>query len=110
LWLRRAFVAAALFAFVMATLPKPPELPGDPGDKVQHMLAFFTLGSLAALGWRGRSAWHLLAVLAIFGAAIEVVQMIPALHRDSQLSDWLADMAAAIVSIALVRLVILRAR
>ena len=94
----------AAVAFVMALLPKPPELPGHPGDKIQHMTAFFTLAAIAAAGWRARKAVVLFAVLAGFGAAIELFQMIPPLHRDAELLDWLADMAAAGVALALVRL------
>src|SRR5438094_451884 len=53
--LRRVlFWAAALFAFVMAILPHPPELPGNPSDKLQHMAAFAPLaGSVGAGGERG---------------------------------------------------------
>lgn len=103
-WLRRVFLAAALFAFVMALLPRPPELPGGPGDKIQHMIAFATLGMLAAAGWRTRSALALFLPLAAFGAAIEVIQAIPSLHRDADWADWFADMAAAIAGLAAARL------
>lgn len=103
LWLRRAFFVCAVFAFVMALLPKPPEIPGEPGDKIQHMIAFATLGALAAAGWRDRRLVLLFSWLAGFGAAIEVFQMIPALHRDAELLDWLADMAAAAVALGVVR-------
>jgi VanZ family protein len=98
----------AAFAFVMALLPKPPEIPGEPGDKVQHMMAFATLGALAAAGWRERRLAVLFAWLAGFGAAIEVFQAIPALHRDAELLDWLADMAAAAAALAIVRWVLNR--
>lgn len=103
-WLRWTFFAAAAFALVMALLPKPPQMPGEPGDKVQHMIAFATLGAIAAAGWRDRTVVALFAMLAAFGAAIELLQMIPALHRDAEVLDWIADMAAALASIAIVRL------
>ena len=90
----------------MALLPKPPELPGEPGDKIQHMIAFFTLGALAAAGWRNRKIVVLFAGLAAFGAAIEIFQAIPALHRDAEILDWLADMLAAAAALGLTRLVI----
>ena len=92
----------------MALLPKPPQIPLQPGDKVMHMLAFATLGALAAAGWRNRSAAALFAALAAFGGFIEIAQAIPALHRDAQWSDWFADMAAAIVAIGAVRLALPR--
>ena len=94
----------------MALLPKPPELPGEPGDKVQHMMAFFTLGVLAATGWRERRGWHLFAGLAALGAAIELLQAIPALHRDAEWADWAADMGAAFAGISLARLMLARWR
>lgn len=87
----------------MALLPKPPEIPGEPGDKVQHMLAFATLGALAAAGWRGTSWLRLLLALVAFGGFIEIAQAIPALHRDSQWSDLFADAAAALAAIAATR-------
>ena len=90
----------------MALLPKPPEIPGEPGDKVQHMMAFATLGALAASGWRDQALIRLFAWLASFGAAIELFQAIPALHRDAEMLDWLADMAAAAVTLGVVRSVL----
>jgi VanZ family protein len=88
----------------MALLPKPPALPMEPGDKIQHMVAFFTLGALAAAGWRKRRLAMLFAGLSAFGAAIEVFQAIPALKRDADVADWLADMAATAAALGLVRL------
>lgn len=108
LWLRRAFFVAAAFALVMALLPQPPAVPLNPGDKVQHMMAFATLGAVAAAGWRDRRLVVLLAWLAGFGAAIEVLQAIPALHRDSDWRDWVADVAAAVVALSAVRLILPR--
>lgn len=87
------FWAASLFALVMAMLPNPPQIV-DASDKVQHMLAFALLAGLAALAWPRR----LLAIglgLFAFGGLIELLQTIPALHRDAQAADWLADVAAA---------------
>ncbi|HVQ09731.1 MAG TPA: hypothetical protein VMS43_14980 [Allosphingosinicella sp.] len=87
------FWAAALFALVMALLPHPPQVVNT-SDKVQHMLAFGVLAGLAALAWPQR----LLMIgsgLAAFGGAIELLQMIPGLHRDAQVADWIADLAAA---------------
>lgn len=104
------FFACALFAFVMALLPKPPAVPLDPGDKFQHMMAFFTLGVLSAAGWRKSTLLAVFVPLALFGGAIELFQLIPALHRDGDWVDWLADMAAAAVGIGLTRLALDRLR
>ena len=100
---RLLFWTAATFAFVMAVLPHPPELPGEPSDKIQHMAAFATLGLLGAWAYAGAALLKLLAGLSLFGAFIEVFQAIPALHRDSDVKDWVADTVAAAVVLLLVR-------
>jgi len=45
---RGLFWTAAAFALVMAIVPHPPELPGQPSDKVQHIVAFATLALLGS--------------------------------------------------------------
>lgn len=104
--LRLAFWAAAAFAFVMAVLPQPPRMPGDPPDKILHILAFAVLAALAAPAYaRTRTVW-LLAGLSAFGALIEIVQTVPRLHRDGDPVDWAADTASAgvvLLAVALVR-------
>lgn len=101
--LRLAFWLAALFAFTMAVLPHPPALPGAPSDKVQHIAAFLVLGSLGSLAYAQSSPFRLGLGLSFFGAFIEVVQAIPSLHRDSDPLDWLADTAAVVLVLLIVR-------
>ena len=96
---RALFWAAALFAFVMAVLPHPPEVPGEPNDKVEHIVAFVTLSILASFAYPATALVQLLIRLSLFGAAIEVVQAIPALHRDSDVWDWVADTLAIAVAL-----------
>jgi VanZ family protein len=84
-----------MFAFVMAVISHPPQVPGHPSDKIQHIAAFVTLALLGAWAYPRTRLLHLLIGLSLFGAFIEVVQAIPALHRDSDVLDWLADTAAA---------------
>ena len=94
-WLPRLlFWVAAIFSFVMAVLPHPPQLPGGIWDKGQHMAAFAVLGLLAAWAFVRTSPLQLIVRLSLFGAAIEVIQAIPALHRDSDAVDWVADTIA----------------
>ena len=99
------FYAALLFAVVMATLPHPPRVPGDPVDKVQHMVAFATLAWLGAAAYPRMPLPRLGERLSFLGALIEVVQSIPALHRDCDILDWVADTLAIVVVLLLVRLV-----
>ena len=89
-----AFWAALIFALVMALLPKPPALPGDPGDKVQHVIAFVTLTALARLAYPRVRTLTLVLGFALFGAVIELGQMTPGLGRDGSIDDWIADIAA----------------
>jgi len=97
------FWAAAAFAFVMAILPQPPAVPGAPNDKVQHIAAFATLAVLGTFAFPGATLLRMLVSLSLFGALIEVVQAIPALHRDSDILDWIADTVAVILVLMAVR-------
>lgn len=94
------FWSALVFALVMASLPQPPALPGDPDDKILHMLAFLVLGSLSAMAYPGVRLVTLFTGLSIFGGLIEIVQIIPSLGRDPSLLDWVADMIAAAIALA----------
>jgi len=100
---RILFWIAASFAFVMAVLPHPPEVPGQPNDKVQHITAFATLALLGSFAYPATALLQLLLRLSLFGALIEVVQAIPALNRDSDVLDWLADTVAVAVVLLLIR-------
>ena len=88
----------------MAILPHPPQVPGEPNDKVEHIIAFATLATLGSFAYPRAPLLRLLAYLSLFGALIEVVQAIPALHRDSDPLDWLADTIACTVVLVGVRL------
>ena len=100
---RALFWAAACFALVMALLPHPPRIPTNPNDKVQHVTAFVTLALLGSFAYPKTTLIKLLVRLSLFGAAIEVLQAIPVLHRDSDFWDWVADTAAVIAALLVVR-------
>jgi VanZ family protein len=98
------FWLALIFTLIMALLPKPPPLPGQPTDKFQHIMAF---AALTALSYSAHPVWNWLTRfgwLALFGAVIEVGQMIPALGRSAEIADWLADSAAILITIGIVAL------
>ena len=103
--LRIAFWAALAFAFVMAVLPHPPQMPGDPSDKIQHIIAFTVLSALAGASYRSTSLLPIGIRLSAFGALIELVQGIPMLHRDSSVLDWLADTGAVLLVLIVVALI-----
>lgn len=97
------FVAALIGAVTMAMLPDPPQLALEGiGDKYRHMAAFAVLSLLAARAFPRASLWRVGERLAFLGAMIEVVQSIPALHRDCDILDWLADVSAIAVALLLV--------
>ncbi len=94
---RLLFWAAGAVAFVFAVIPHPPSLPGAPSDKVQHIVAFLVLAILGRLAYPDVRKRELLLGLAGFGALIEIAQAIPALNRDSDPFDWIADVGAAFI-------------
>ena len=100
-WIRFVFWLALAMTLVMALLPNPPALPRQATDQVQHMAAFAALTFLTALGFQGLRLWVIFLMMAALGMAIEILQMIPALQRDAQASDWLADCAAAAAALLL---------
>ncbi len=102
---RAVFFAAAVFALVMALLPQPPYTPTQNlGDKVEHIVGFSTLAALAALAWPRVPALLVIERLSFFGAFIEVAQSIPALGRDCDILDWVADTLAVMLITGLVAL------
>lgn len=103
--IRLLFWLALIFAVVMASLPHPPKLPTDSlGDKFTHMLAFATLAGLAALGFPAADRWRVAERLSFLGALIEVIQSIPALQRDCDIRDWIADTLSIVVVTAIMGL------
>lgn len=103
---RVLFVLASLFAVTMALLPQPPKLAIDAwGDKVEHIMAFSTLAFLAALAFPAMPRWQVIERLSFLGALIEVAQSIPALGRDCDIRDWIADTLAVLVVTGVVALV-----
>jgi len=98
---RLLFWLATAFAVTMAVLPHPPRGPLDRfGDKVEHIVAFAVLATLANLGFGDAPKRVIVERLSFLGAAIEVVQSIPALHRDCDVRDWIVDtIAVAVVTL-----------
>lgn len=105
-WLQSLFWCALVFALVMALLPQPPHLPIDRlGDKFEHMLAFSVLALLGSIAYSAMPLFRLGERLSFLGAVIEVLQSIPALHRDCDIRDWIADTIAVTIVLGLVYLV-----
>lgn len=92
---RPLFWSAAAFALVMASLQQPLALPGNPKDKLQHMIGFAVLALLAAFAYPRIRLLTISAGLSAFGALIELVQLIPSLNREASWTDWAVDTLAA---------------
>jgi VanZ family protein len=111
LLMRIAFWLALIFAVIMAELPQPPEMPTDDlGDKWNHMIAFATLAFFAALGFPAAIRWRVAERLSFLGALIELVQSIPVLERQCDITDWMADTAAIVVVTAVMAWLLARLR
>ncbi|MEI9928965.1 MAG: hypothetical protein WDN44_16400 [Sphingomonas sp.] len=87
----------------MAVLPHPPVVPGT--DKMQHFLAFAVLAALARAAYPRLSPLSILLGLSAFGGVIEIIQGIPAIHRDEDWLDWMTDTAAILAALAVAWLV-----
>jgi hypothetical protein len=99
------FWLALVVAVTMAVLPHPPHLPIDRfGDKFEHSLAFATLTVLADFAFPAAPRLRIAERLSFLGALIEVTQSIPALHRDCDILDWIADTLAILAVTGLIAL------
>lgn len=110
---RRWRVAAAVWAaviFVSGMLPTQTTVDAVSGGHdwatttAAHFVIYVVLGFLLAVaagGWRVRRRSLLIALLlaAALGGAIELVQG-PLPYRDTQLDDFVVDVAGAVVGIA----------
>lgn len=101
--LRRLFViafwGALLFAYVDAVLPGRDAISLSVWDKLNHMIAFFTITFLARAAYPRLPVFRLFVMMAVFGAAIELSQAIPFIHRDAEWDDWFADMIATLIAL-----------
>lgn len=61
-------------------------------DKLNHAIAFVVLAALGGLGWPEHKT-RLIVLLALTGAAIEVLQGAQLIGRDLDVFDWVADCA-----------------
>lgn len=98
-----AFWGCLAGAVTLALLPHPPHV-RELSEKAQHMLAFGTLAFLGAFAFPRFPKLHLAERLSFLGALVEVLQAIPALHRDCDFRDWIADTVAICVVLGLLHL------
>lgn len=91
---RIAFLIALGLGLWLALKPAG-EVPGlIPWDKAQHFIAFYVLAGLGAAATPRLPLWAPALFLALYGAAIEGLQALPAVGRDAEWGDWAADLLA----------------
>lgn len=95
------FWLTVAIAVVLASLPSPIALPGNPSDKLLHALAFFVLASLAVFAFPRARIGILLLGLGALGGAIELIQGTTQIGRQASWLDWLADLGGAGLALAI---------
>ena len=89
-----AFWACVTGAYVLAIVPGRDAPTGLGWDKMNHMLAFFTVSLLGRLAYPRMPVVAIALAMAGFGGLIELSQAVPFIHRDAEWADWAADCAA----------------
>jgi VanZ family protein len=101
---RGAFVLVVLVSFAVLFAPGSDVPPSPPGvDKLVHGGLFLALAFSGC--WAGIRRGVLAVLLPLYAAASELLQTIPALHRDGSLGDWLADVVGVLLGLLLWTLV-----
>jgi hypothetical protein len=94
------FWAALSFTFYSAVIPPRRALQLVPWDKAEHFIAFYALTGLAIAAFPRRNVLLTGGLLSLFGAAIEIVQGLPIVHRDRDFWDWVADTLAIVAALS----------
>lgn len=69
-------------------------------DKLNHILAFFTLSVMARVIWARAHAQNLFIMLMVFGGGIELLQWAMGFGRNADWMDFAADIMATGLGIA----------
>lgn len=94
---RAAFVIC-LVAVLYLALDPAPFIAGTDSDKVNHVLAFFTLGVLLRMGWPRYRLTLAVFSLILLGGGIEIVQNFTG--RDASFGDLGADAIGLLLAVA----------
>lgn len=85
------FLAAVAFTLYAALAPGDDTAGLIPWDKAKHFIVFYGLAFLAMLTLPKSRFWKIGMVLLGFGIAIEILQGLPAVGRDADVFDVVAD-------------------
>lgn len=99
------FWSLLLVVTYLMLIELPPKQGGWPyWDKVQHLLVFMLLTSLAFLAYR-KARWLSAISLVLYGAIIEWMQGLLTITRMPSVGDWLADVAGVMLTLILCLLI-----
>lgn len=76
---------------------------GLPWDKANHAMAFILLTFLTGRGWPNMRTPTLVVIMLAAGVGIELVQGLPAIGRDADVWDVVADAVGIAVGLALLK-------
>ena len=99
-----ALGATSLAVVVFAVLPSL-SIPGNPNDKILHIVAFAVLALLAAGAFPHLPLRSLWIWLVGFAAAIELIQLLMQQGRDADWDDLMVGMSAAAVALFIVHVI-----
>jgi hypothetical protein len=92
------FAACAMALYAALTPPSAHPLQLFGWDKANHLIAFAVLLALGALGFPRAPLPVLGVAMILYGGAIELLQGLPGVGRDSDPIDLLADGAGAFLA------------
>ena len=104
LWLGRAALVGCVLltawgAFAPGDQPRPHLFPWD---KAEHFSAYFALTACALVAFPRVSLLWIGGLLSASGAAVELIQALPFIHRDCDVKDWVADTVAILAVVGVV--------
>jgi len=96
-WFQLLLLVALTVTSWQTLTPSPVPLPGAGSDKLVHAGAFLALAFLVDAAWPTRTiGWRALALLAAYGAGIEIAQgFVP--NRYTSAMDLVANLAGLIL-------------
>ncbi len=90
----------------MALVRHPQLVPGRPSDKLQHVVAFLDWRASGRIAFLQAPPLRIGLWLCAFGG--ELAQTVPALNRDRDICDWIADAATVATMLVLTEMIRMR--
>lgn len=99
---RLVFVVGLIGLLFWTLVPYPPAHPYPTLEgKLGHCFAFGTLAFLGVLAFPRANVWRLTEALSLIAGAIELLQLLPAINRNSNVLDWLFETLAIALVVSL---------